>query len=174
MRLAVGADVLRHAGFNPGGLAEGLGPDGLWLSWLCGPRPMLARRFAHRWKGGTAPSPHPAHDRDAFLHGGLAVRRHWDERGPLGLRLSPMVLEASAGLGPVRVRTSGDVAIFWTFVAMPETVKAALVGRSVDAVFDHPVLRGRGYRVIAVEDGVSPAWSLVAHVPRVRWTVPWA
>lgn len=173
-------DLLDHRGFEVDGVAALLKPDGLWLPWLCGPRPLLARRFSHRWKGGVPPVPDPLHDRIAFLYGGVALRRHWHVDGQLGIRLSPARLEVSAQLGPVRLRTLGATARFTTAVPLPETVKVALAGRPLDAVFDHPVLRGRGYVIRDVFDAARAAagaphwWTLVVSVPQVAWRVPWS
>lgn len=63
--------------------------------------------------------------------------------------------------------------------ALPETVKASLAGRPLDAVFDIPVPCGRGYLVREVVDRAGAGvvarrrWSLLARVPRVAWRVPW-
>lgn len=173
-------DLLDHLGLDADALCLQLRPEGTWWPWLCGPRPVLAARFAGRWKGHAAPPPDPAHDRCSFLHGGLPIRRRRHGDGPLGIRLSPAGLEIAGAMGPVRFRTSGGRALLWCRAPVPATVLVCCEGRPVDALLDHPVLRGRGYRVAAVREDRRPgragrsAWGLVVDVPRVPWRAPWA
>lgn len=171
-------DLLRHLGLDPDGVCGALGPDGRWDPWLCGPRPMLARRFAHRWKGRTAPEPDEGHDRAAFLNCGVRLRGHEDRNGALGIRLSPAGLEVAASLGPVRVRTLGGMAFLTTGAEIPTTVRLASVGLELDEIFDHPCFVDRGYAIISQQDfpvrfGSLSRWAVVASTGRVPWLVPW-
>ena len=77
------------------------------------------------------------------------------------------------------MRTLGGTAWLTTRVRVPETIRMAIVGRAVDAVFDHPLLNGRGYVVTGQRDLGSPGgpaagwWRLSLEVPQVRWAPPW-
>lgn len=173
-------DLLTHWGLSPDALAWRLRPSGDWRRWVCGPRPIRAIHFAHRRKGRAGLPADEGHDRCGFLHGGLVVREWSDPAGAVGIRLSPAGLEIGARLGPVHLRTAGGVATLTTGMAVPETLKAACVGRPIEAVFDHPVLRGRGY-VIADQFDRTPtaedpreAWRIEFAAAPVPWRVPWA
>lgn len=107
------------------------------------------------------------------------VRQRADPAGPLGIRLSPTSLEVGGRLGSADLRTLGGTAWLTTRARVPETIKAAIVGRTVDEVFDHPLLRGRGYLVTGQRDlgptgAAAVGWRLTLRVPEVRWQVPWS
>ena len=173
-------DLLRHLGLDLDAATRRLGPDGRWSRWLCDPRPLLARRFPHRWKGSPAPAPSEAHDRIAFLHGGVRLDDPGDAVGPLGVRLSRMGPEVAARLGPVSLRTFGGLALLVTSAAVPEIIRAACVGRDVGTVFGHVCLAGRGYRIVAQSDlppcraGAAARWCVMVATGVVAWRVPWA
>lgn len=175
-------DAVEYAELRPDALVEALDPDGDWPTWVCGPRPLGAARHLQRSRrlaySGTA---QPEQDRATFLHGGFVVRGWEDERGALGVRLSPAGLEVGVRLfgGLVRLRTDGDLAMLVTPVRFPDVVRAAVGGRPVEDVFDHPVLRGRGYvvssaRDVACSDDAVPSWQLEFRAQRTPWRVPWA
>lgn len=175
-------DAIEYAELRPDAVAKALEPDGEWPTWVCGPRPLGAARHLQRSRrlasSGTA---QPDEDRATFLHGGFVVRGWEDERGALGARLSPAGLEIGVRLfgGLVRLRTEGDLAMLTTSVRFPDVVRAAVEGRPVEEVFDHPVLRGRGYVVSSSRDEPSGgdaefSWRVDFRAERVPWRAPWA
>ncbi len=177
----VALDAAEYAELRPDALVEALDPDGDWPTWVCGPRPLGAARHLQRSRrlayNGTA---QPDQDRATFLHGGFVVRGWEDKRGALGVRLSPAGLEVGVRLfgGLVRLRTDGDLAMLVTPVRFPDVVRAAVEGRPVEDVFDHPVLRGRGYvvssaRDVACFDDGVPSWQVEFRAERTPWRVPW-
>lgn len=173
-------DALASLGFDADRAAWRLGPDARWPTWLCGPRPLLARRFAYRWKCRAAPAPDDGHDRAAFLHGGVRLDDPRRRGVPAGVRLSRAGLDVALALGSARLRTLGGLASLTTSAAVPETVKAACVGRDVGELFDHPCLAGRGWPIVSQFD-VAPRrswqpeeWTVVVATGTIAWRVPWS
>ena len=92
-------DLIASSGLTSDRLAMALTFDADWPPWLCGRRPLGARRFAHRRKGRTSQVPSEADHRCAFLNGGLVIRRGADPAGQLGVRLSRASFEVAGRLG---------------------------------------------------------------------------
>lgn len=170
-------DLLAHAGIDPDQATWALRPRGAAPGWLCGPVDGRAGR------AGARPTTWPDIDREAqdrFLHGGLVLRERVAPAGALGIRLSPGGLEVAARLGRAWLRTWRGVATLASAVSLPETVLAALPGRRLDHVFDHPALRGRGYVVERVArrsplwlEGGS-GWSILFDAAPLAWRPRWA
>ena len=85
-------------------------------------------------------------------------------------------LEVSGGIGPVRFRTRFGELRLELIEEMPQTVFIACTGRSVEQVVDHVALRGRGWRIDAVEDARLPVIGqvLVVMTGSVVYRLPWA
>lgn len=170
-------DVLAHDGVDAHALVEALRPGGDWRRWICGAWPPKACRYA-RW--AQVPSPGEDEERDLFLHGCLVLREWGDPDGALGIRLSPAGLEIGARIGPLHLRTVGGVATITTGLEFPEAAKTAAVGRALEDVFDHAILRGRGYVVedqydrVPTMDDPREAWRIEFGAEPVPWRVPWA
>lgn len=171
-------DLLSHLRFDVDALMTGLRPRRDWRRWVCGVRPSGARHGV-RWGEGASPVAEED-ERDLFLHGCLVVREWSDPVGAIGVRLSPAALEIGARVGPAHLRTIGGVATITTAMPIPGTIKVASLGRPVEQVFDHPVLRDRGYVVadqydrVPTADDPREAWRIEFRAEPVRWQVPWA
>ena len=172
-------DLIAHLGFDPDALVVGLRPRAEWRRWICGAAAPVAGVFS-RWSVGAAHArSEDAHEIDAFLHGGLVVREWGDPLGALGIRLSPAGLEVGARLGPVHLCTIGGIATLTTGLAIPETVRAASPGLAIERLFDHVVLRGRGYVVrrqydrAPTADDPREAWRVEFQADPIPWRVPW-
>lgn len=175
-----------HAGEDLDEACWSMRPDGDAERWLVGHAfaraARAARRAARNAIRKVPRSLEVADARERFLHAGLVVRRWFDPRGELGIRMSGHGLETAFGLPGVLVRTSGDEATFLVKVPMPETTRAALVGRPVSALVDHPILRDPALVVTDVDgEGIAPelpfhpdAWRMLVRAPRVPWRLPWA
>jgi hypothetical protein len=175
--LALG--LLDHFGFEPEPLVARLRPNGDWRRWVCGPLPPPARSVVHPpWRSASVAS-EDGHDRETFLHGCKVARSWSDPAGALGVRLSSAGLEIGARLGVVHLRTFEGLAALTTAVPIPETIKLSCVGRPVETLFDHPVLRDRGYVIVDQFDRVPTtgdrraAWRLVFRADPISWSVPW-
>lgn len=173
-------DLLAHWGLDPDGLVSRLRPRGDWRRWICGARPPEVPSST-RWSLGAPPDRAGREaERDAFLYGGLVVREWGDPEGAVGIRLSPAGLEVGARIGPVHLRTLGGVATATTALAIPAAIRAAAPGRAVEQIFDHPVLRGRGYLIrdqydrVPTGDDPREAWRIEFAAEPVPWRVPWA
>lgn len=171
-----------HAGEDLDDACWSMRPDGDAERWLVGHAFARAARAARRAARKVPRSLEVADARERFLHSGLVVRRWFDPRGELGIRTSGHGLETAFGLPGVLVRTSGDEATILVKVPLPETTRAALVGRPASALVDHPILRDPALVVTDVDDnGVVPelpfhpdAWRMLVRAPRVPWRPPWA
>lgn len=172
-------ELLDHLDHDPGALAGRLRPGGDWRRWVCGERPRHASRSYGRFGPPSEVEAAGRHERHAFLHGCFVLREWSDPAGALGVRLSPAGLEIGARFGPVHLRTLGGRATLTTGLEVPETIRCACVGRPVEAVFDHAILRGRGYvieeqidRVPTIDDP-RRAWRIGFGAAPVPWAVPW-
>lgn len=177
-RLAIA--IFAHEGHDLDEAVGALGPGGDEVDWLVGRAFGRSTRRAKGRSGGLARDARAADDRDRFLHSGYVVRPWREGRRPLGVRMSKHDLEVGFGLGEVFVRTVGDEAVLFIEAAVPETVKAALPGRRVRDLVDHPVLRDPALVVMGVDVEAAPssfgpdAFTLTIRAPRVPWRVPWA
>lgn len=167
----IALDLLAGEGMDPSKASRRITPNGPWPAWLCGPRPLLARSFARRWKRASAPPRDERHDRLAFLEGGLVLRRRDNPSGALGVRLSGGALNVGARIGPVWIRTNGALAVA---DPLPAVLLAACAGRPLDRLLDHPVVRARGYEILC-EAAPPPrqAWALLVRTGVSPWRVPW-
>jgi len=85
-------------------------------------------------------------------------------------------LEVSAMIGPVTLTTRYGELYVGFADRIPETILAGSVGRLVEEIVDHAALRGRGWRIVAIED---PEWpevrsTLVVATGTVDFRLPWA
>ena len=162
-----GVDVARAVG--------SLRPDGRWTYWLCG---LEAERAVAKWRSFGAPSRWLTDDerRLSFLHGGRVLRGWRNPSGALGLRLSRHGLDVAACVGPALLRTAGASAVVSSSLELPMILQAAMVGRPIENLFDHPAIRGRGYLVTGQthEPSRPSDWALEFHTGFVGWRVPWA
>ena len=75
----------------------------------------------------------------------------------LRLEFAEHSLEMSARIGPVRFQTRFGELRIELDGALPDTLAIGCVGRLIEEVVDHAALRGRGWRIAAVEDA-EPIW----------------
>ncbi|MES3150869.1 hypothetical protein [Sphingomonas faeni] len=172
-------DLAAHGGFQLDDVARCLQPPSSW-PWrdVMGGRGCATNR---RWrpvgthtgiKGMTASVP-GAWPR---LGPGAALMLHAaDRRGELAYAVSGNALEAVTRMGDCILQTDQGIARVLLDDVLPETLVAALPGRSLDDMFDHPVLSGRGYVIERVRQPEPSA----AHVVTFRTgllphSMPWA
>jgi hypothetical protein len=160
-------------------VARELRPDGDWPTWLVGAsggRVHRARYAGRKLRCNLCEKD----DRDRLLHSGHVVRRWREPEGALGIRFSEHGLELGACVSGLHIRTLGDLVTMTTDQAVPETVKAALVGRRIGDVFEHPIMNDPAHVIVGVVNspaepkGEGGAWRLIVRVPRVSWRPPWA
>lgn len=87
----------------------------------------------------------------AFGNPGIVVRDVLHPLGRFGIRPNGRVLGFTAAIGPCLVSSFGSLTALRLPEALPETLMTAMPGRQLDRLIDHPVLRGKDYRVIRVE-----------------------
>ncbi len=95
---------------------------------------------------------------------GAWMRSSDDPGGELVYAVSRGVLEAGARFGNCIVQTDHGIGRILLGGPLPDTLVAALPGRSLDVLLGHPVLSGRGY----VIESVVPAAVGAAHVVEFR------
>lgn len=85
-------------------------------------------------------------------------------------------LEVEARIGPVKLETLFGVLRIELDHRLPDTLTAACVGRTAGEVVDHAALRGRDWRITAIEDPPSPSLgqTLVAETRHTPFRMPWA
>jgi len=106
--------------------------------------------------------------------GAALMLRAEDGRGELAYVVSGNVLEAVTRLGDCILQTDQGIARVLLDDVLPETLVAALPGRRLDEMFDHPVLNGRGYVIERIRQSEPSA----AHVITFRtgllpFSMPW-
>lgn len=59
---------------------------------------------------------------------------------------------------------------------LPEVILSACIGWLIDEIVDHEALRGRGWRIVAVEESYPPlqGQTLVVATGSVPYRMPWA
>ncbi|MEG3172159.1 hypothetical protein U1708_08020 [Sphingomonas sp. ZB1N12] len=111
----------------------------------------------------------------SFASPGVVVRDADDPRGRFGVRPYGSVLGFCASVGPCMLSVFGRSAIMKLPEPLPDTLTAAMPGRPVGAIFDHPMFAARDYTIRRVmpdlADG-SPV--LMIRVPLVPFEMPWS
>lgn len=84
-------------------------------------------------------------------------------------------LEVNARIGPVIFASRFGELRVELVEEVPETLFLGCVGRLIEEVVDHVALRGRGWRVIAVENPeLDVGQVLVVAAGSVEYRMPWA
>lgn len=137
------------------------------LSGPRGARPL----YAHMLRPDVAGVP-PMQISESAL---IGHRFHRAEGGYLHLKVVDHSLELEAQVGPAfMISRFGELRIELDF-ELPQTLFTACVGRLIEEVVDHQVWRGRGWRIVAIEEGFV-LWSqtLVVAMGSVPYRMPWA
>lgn len=84
-------------------------------------------------------------------------------------------LELAALIGRVRLETRFGELRVEPLDKLPETILAASAGRLLEEIVDHDAWRGRGWRIVAIEeaDG-SSAQTLVVATGSIDYRMPWS
>lgn len=83
-------------------------------------------------------------------------------------------LSVQGRIGECTLRVVKGRAFLTLPAGVPDTIVAAMAGRPVDALVDHPALRGRGWRVRRVIEGTSDVGpTIVFATGRQRYRMPW-
>lgn len=171
-------DLAAHAGFQLDVVSCRLRPPPSWpWSALTARGDRMANR---RWRpigtstgikgmNASVPGAWPR-----LAHGAALMLPASDRRGELAYVVSGNVLEAVTRMGDCILQTDQGIARVLLDDRLPETLVAALPGRSLDDLFDHPVLTGRGYVIERVRQPEPSA----AHVVTFRTgllplSMPW-
>lgn len=83
-------------------------------------------------------------------------RFHRPDGDYLDINIVDHSLELCARIKPVLLQTRFGVLRVELDDVIPDTVLTGSIGRSIDEVIDHEAWRGRGWRIIATEDGHGP------------------
>lgn len=162
-------------GRDVGELAWSLGPSRPWMTWLCGPRPAGAMPG---WKGWSVPAPMTAGERayaglQRFAFSGTVLEPR-SRRGGFGMRVRHGCLEVGAVLGGARLRTCGAAGEIVVPGELPATLLAALPGRPLDQLVEHPLLDGAGCMVLEVGEAERTGTRIAFRLPPAPWRMPWA
>lgn len=113
--------------------------------------PSLARLTQQRkgWLGSPTRQDASRFER-LFKNPGVIIRGVVHERGRFAIRPCGEVLGFTAAIGPCLLSAFGSTAMLKLPEMLPETLMAAMPGRQLDALVDHPAFRGRKYRVMRV------------------------
>lgn len=163
---------------------EGLSVDALVGLMEPGPgwpfRPMAHRRatfggyaLRHVAATGRAASHRPAADCFKCHLGRLSFNLH--SGGRVRLYVADHSIEVVGRVGPTGIETSHGTLRLQVPGPMSRRLREASVGALASDVVDMPALRGRDWRVSAVESRLpSPGWALVVQVGSRPFRMPWA
>ena len=158
-------------------LAMKLRPGMVWDEVICGVRPGDA--WLKSVTGGVNVPSAPDAVRDdwalqEWLHSAWPIYGD-DLLFRFGVRVLDAGLEVAAFPGGHRLRTHGSEGSITLGMELPDTVMAALPGRALDCLIDHPLTNGAGCVVTEVEE-TSPRWGTKVRfaLEPVPWRMPWA
>ena len=160
------------------GVARGLRPSPSWPWRLVELRDDGSRhRYAHRFRDMVAHHysewPYSRSARAAIPTASSAR-----DRGPAENHRFFAVgaqVEVAGMVGACPLQTCGPLASIALPEPLPETIAVAVVGRTIDALVEHPALAGRGYVVESARrpsDGGGHIITFATNVVRCR--MPWA
>ena len=113
--------------------------------------PLLVRRTQQRKGWLASPTKYDASRFERlFKNPGVVIRGVMHQRGRFAIRPSGEVMGFTASIGPCLLSAFGSSAMLKLSEMLPETLMNAMPGRQLDALVDHPVFRGRKYRVTRV------------------------
>ncbi|WP_457309616.1 hypothetical protein [Sphingomonas sp. UYAg733] len=153
-------------------LASQMRHDAEWRQWLGGPPPKMVR-----WPAGFARPVRAELGVAASLRRlryGHVFRELWHPRGAFGMRVGGRCLEVAMRTDAYWLRSSSGRGVLTITGPVPETLRIAMTGRLLDDVLDHPVTRGRGYRIREARGGDGGEVTLVFAARPVAWRLPWA
>lgn len=111
--------------------------------------------------------------RRAFAAPGVMIRDVDHPRGRFGVRPTGGVLGFTADIGPCRLTACGPVALFRFPEPLPATLVMAMPGRILGQLVDHPLFRGKAYKVRnVVTDPTDDLPVLSFKVPLVPFAMP--
>ena len=146
----------------PGGVAPL--SCGIGVNWLSLGRKALRRSFVGSDRRFAARL-----DRD-----GVLMRGCEDPAGELGFLVSGDELQAVARLGECILHTRRGSCSVLLPRRLPETIQCALIGRPIGDMIGHPVLSGRRYRILSVQDRGTASGSVVVFATATRpLELPW-
>lgn len=96
--------------------------------------------------------------------------------GWLRIEVMDHSVEVRGGIGPIFFETRfGELRVELT-EEIPQTLLTGSIGRLIEEVVDHAALRGRGWRIVAVEDAALPdlGQMVVVMTGSVGYQLPWA
>lgn len=167
----------QREGLSLDALVTRMRPADDWPDWLCGPMPRTARRPGVIGMGsamGVLMRPHDAGRVRRFLRSPLTVPLTVDPGGRLGLRAGRRCLELGLLTGLARIRSLEGGVTLHIRSRMPDTIVAALPDRALDAVVDHPLTNGMGYRIVEARAAKGGGTVIVFRARPLPWRVPWA
>lgn len=170
-------DLCRHELLDLDAITFRLRPADAWPAWFCGrtPRSNLYWARGHGLWGSWVPSAQLIEaDWRLFLTSALIVRDRDDPAGVVAVRPLGACLEVGAQLGTALLRTEAGEAELILGETMPDTLRIALPGMKLDAVFDHPALRGRGYTIESATERRDGTTIVTFRCQPVSWSLPWA
>lgn len=98
-----------------------------------------------------------------------------DDGSYIVLQMVDHSLELAASIPPVWLKTRFGQLRVQLDTALPDTIAAACVGRMIEEVVDHEAWRGRGWRIVAVEEPVASYFgqTLVVAMGSVPYRITW-
>lgn len=124
--------------------------DWPWRRLYDPPNPVMRQWRARQLLLGQDAERGAGRFRRAFADPGVVIRSVDHPRGRFGIRPRGGVLGFAASLGPCRLSVFGDVAMIRLPEPLPETLVMAMPGRRLGDLIDHPLFRGREYKVRSV------------------------
>lgn len=109
-------------------------------------RPSLMRHAQRRknWLRAVG-SRHEWHFERTFANPGVVIRKIDHPHGRFAIRPCGPMLGFTAGLGPCLLSAFGSTAMLKLSEPLPQTFMAAMAGRKLDQVIDHPLFAGKKY-----------------------------
>ena len=169
--------VCEQEGRDLDALVHAMRPDAPWDPWVCGARSpgKVHRRRPRRVSlGALSPVLRDRCELDWFAHAGAVFEPRSLGGVRFGVRVLDRGLEMAAMLGEARLRTHGSTGSLTIREELPATLAAALPGRALDDLVEHPLLAGAGCIVTRVDDPDFWGTKLRFSLEPVAWTMPWA
>lgn len=136
--------------------------------------PSLVRRSQQRkaWLGSAGPRD-VARFRRAFANPGVVVREADHPRGRFGVHPCEGVLGFTAAIGPCLLSAFGATAMLKLHQPLPETLMAAMPGRRLGQLIDHPLIAAGDHTVLRVQPDLGDGLPVISfRAPLVRFEMP--
>lgn len=141
-------DLAAHVGVDLPGAAALIHPPRDWPWRPVEDHPPALRRMSLRqmYAMGKGVSEARAFER-SFASPGVIIRETDHPDGRFAIRPAASVMGFTAAIGPCLISAFGSLAILKLVGPIPEALMMSMPGRTLGDVVDHPVFRGRDYKI---------------------------